>query len=816
MLAGRTLYDGDMPSALHHLMLSLGLAAFLACGSSGDPESLVPIPEEATLPDYVRQNLEAIAAPLLANRAWVPVKVSGLREQVLNAHLNGVQAVWENVSPGYANVIYDLKVDGGIITMILDWGGVVRSRDGGQSWKQLSYGFPGNGVYGQFFTCDVSPTDPNLILAGGRNLACSSDGGKTWSEVYSPSLPPFTLAATYGSVSGSYATYGRVRFNADGSRIFTSLGAFGHNLTERWGAETDMAARFSHSVIYVGDAKAQSFQAIPLGNFSGIRVIQPHPTNPDRVYFSFGNGDLWVTRNARAATPTFQQLAIPSGYEAIAMDCSPWVDGDLLIVLHSLTGADTGKLLKAHDTGSALTYTEVPLVNAQGTAYTFTSLRCAKWNPHAADQVVVGLDGAAHLLISSDGMQSFQSVGVPSSLQHGESSFYRDVQQVAFDRTSTLAAAWSWIGGWTSQDGFQTWDDLLMEYDSTNALWGNRGVGFAECGVNVFLRPSGAYLCTNDHGLFHSNGSDHTQWKRISKNPGMPQNGSSPWASLVYPMGVSPDEGCILAFARKAYPNNPYSNNQLKLVKSIDQGSTWTDVTATLGLGDPFALTADPLQILFNEDASQQWLLTQHSLYYSLNAGASFTASSLPFASGVGLCQLAYDSTHRLLYLSSNAGFARSADGGASWTQLSTAFTPGLGVTGAGHLVLGLFGKLAVVPFAQIDSEAARNGFTSNGIQQSFVKATVGDTVLEATSSINGFQRIQCAGSVVLATLRYGDNWGNRACGEGPLVSFDGGATFQWAMYNLPTPVIISSALSEGEILLGGSGGVFRWLRINK
>jgi hypothetical protein len=230
-----------------------------------------------------------------------------------------------------------------------------------------------------------------------------------------------------------------------------------------------------------------------------------------------------------------------------------------------------------------------------------------------------------------------------------------------------------------------------------------------------------------------------------------------------------------------------------------------------LGLGDPFSLPVAPRKILFNADASWQWILTDSTLYYSKDSGANFKAAVMPFKAGFGLCEIAYDGAHGLLYVSSNNGLARSNDGGTTWTALSATFTPGLGVTGSGDLVLGLFGKLAVVPFDQIDAVAAKNGFTDYGIDQSYVKATIGDNVLEATSSQNGFQRIQCNGNIVVAAVRYGDNWGNRTCGAGPLVSRDGGKTFQWAMYNLPTEAIFSTAVSDSEILLGCGGGAFRW-----
>jgi hypothetical protein len=195
-----------------------------------------PIPTEAPLPTAVAQNLSDIASPLLKGRGWTQVKIPGLRDQVLNAHLNGVNAVWKNVSPGYANVIYDLRVDHGMITLILDLGGVVQSRDGGKTWKQLSYSFPSNGNYMGYFSCDVSPADSSLILSAGRNLSCSRDGGKTWSEVYSEALPAFMISDQYGTVSRFSSYFGRVRFNADGSRVFACLGALGHDLKQRWGA----------------------------------------------------------------------------------------------------------------------------------------------------------------------------------------------------------------------------------------------------------------------------------------------------------------------------------------------------------------------------------------------------------------------------------------------------------------------------------------------------------------------------------------------------------------------------------------------------
>lgn len=58
--------------------------------------------------------------------------------------------------------------------------GVIVSRDGGNSWAQLS---PGAGGPVDFHSMDASKADPNVMYGSYRGLQVSRDGGETWESV---------------------------------------------------------------------------------------------------------------------------------------------------------------------------------------------------------------------------------------------------------------------------------------------------------------------------------------------------------------------------------------------------------------------------------------------------------------------------------------------------------------------------------------------------------------------------------------------------------------------------------------------------------
>lgn len=779
-----------------------------------------------SIPSHVQRNLEAIEEPFKDRVWWTPMKVPGLEDQVLNAHRSGVGRVWENVAPGFTNVIYDVRVSNGVITAVLDLGGVIQSEDGGTSWLQLSYRLPGNGVYASFFSCDVSPADSDLIVLGGSWLSRTRDHGQVWEEIYpapSNSLPPFKLSPAAGDqYTGFRDCFGRVRFNQDGSRVFAALGALGHDFKPRFkhrDAEADMATQYPGKMVYVGDASATSFSSHILGeSFAGIRCIAPHPANPDIVYFSFGDGSLYVTRNATQQAVSFTKLSYLSGYQVIDIDVSEGMQPDILLTVVSLLPADPTssadtrvfKVFKTKDVGSStVACTEVVFKDSNGSVITHSPPVSAKWNPRVAGGVYVGIRNVPFILASDDSGQSFKKKNFPESLKHDLPQFYTSPQWFALDRSSSLAVTWSCIGGWFSNDGFDNWNDLLMNpfMDGATRFLGNKGLGFAESVMDIVVGGGRAYLCTNDHGVFRSRGADYRWWDPISDHPGMPMDSRGKPSSLFFPMGVSPNGQKLYAVARGGA--DPYSTSDMKLVRSLDSGNTWADVTALLSSGSLLSSELVPKEFVFGQGSRYEWLMFDKALFVSTNNGLSFSRTVLPKSfSGCTFRNLWYDAPRSILYVSCTEGLLRSHDGGLTWDVLTRTFVKAVGGNARGDLVLLLGSQLVRAPFDWVNQKAGDDLFGS-GISRAFVKATIGDTLTEITTSQTQFTEVFCSGNVIIVGVRSGAFVGNRVCPVGPLVSVDGGFSFHWETHDHPSSLIYEVAITPQYVLLGCAGGLY-------
>ncbi|MBK8478110.1 MAG: hypothetical protein IPL39_17935 [Opitutaceae bacterium] len=789
-----------------------------ALGTDPTVAAVAPaLPATPLLPAWFQTRLEALAAPQLAGIQSTPVKIPGLREQVLDAQVNDRNRVWANVAPGFANVVYDAQVSGEKITAILDLGGLVQSVDGGATWRQLTYDRTGNGTHRFFFSFDISPASPQVLVVGSQYLSRSEDGGRTWSEVRDPALPPVALAAKPGTDGAVERTvFGKVRFNADGSRVFAALGAFGHDRKERYGWETQMAARFDSKRLYLGDGTGRNFREIRLGTtFAGVRCLAPDPRNPQVVYVSFGDGTLYVTRNAKAVVPTFTELAVEAGYQVIDIAPSPHVAGGLLLTLMSDAEVAVGKLLRATDPGDGtLVCTQIVFHDGLGGIVPSHSLLMARWDPRDAKRVFVGRGGVDFVVVSDDDLKTFRRAYLPAALLHGEPGHYAQPHWFALDRDSGRAIAWSTIGAWRSEDRFATWEDLWMEW--ADGVFANRGVGFAECAGSFGVGAEAIYMSTTDHGVFRSAGAGHDRWRRVSPDNGTVLDPESGFIGKLYlPVGVSPDEGWLYTVARDGEGRALYTKPDCKLLRSRDRGVTWTDATSAVSATGLLPAGHEWRRIGVSPDGRSHWLLAKESIYVSTDSGATFARAvhSLPANStGVAYIDYAYDAPRRLLYVATNGGLLRSRDGGATWERLGELYLPGIGVTGAGDLVLGIGNELVVISPAAVEALAAANRFQPYFIRAAgCVRATVGDTVEEASSSQSIFERIACRGDTVVAAVGAGARAGNRICGAGVLLSRDGGRTFSWATYNLPSAQVFCSAVTADDILLGCAGGAYRW-----
>ncbi|HQU67980.1 MAG TPA: hypothetical protein PLI43_07250 [Albidovulum sp.] len=83
--------------------------------------------------------------------------------------------------------------------------GFLASRDGGQTWTQISQGVDGPV---DFHAMDASPADPATIYGLFGGLQISRDGGKTWGLAGAPPEGVIALSAGGGSADRLYAATG--------------------------------------------------------------------------------------------------------------------------------------------------------------------------------------------------------------------------------------------------------------------------------------------------------------------------------------------------------------------------------------------------------------------------------------------------------------------------------------------------------------------------------------------------------------------------------------------------------------------------------
>lgn len=789
------------------LVLPLVFALCLSLGCTSSTEKTIPAPIEGT--DH-----------FLPSKTHQKVKIPGRCEQVLKANSAKTRR-WKNIGPGYVNVLTNVELNGDTITMMIDIGGLMQSKDGGKSWDYITYQLE-HGITGRsFFDFDISPSDKKNIVIGSNSIFKTNDGGKTWQEIRH-GLPK----SIYGTRTNGF---GQVKFNSDGSRVFTATGT---KVFMPVGWEKLFSKHYTHKTLFVSDNNAESFNELKLDPpFAPIARIYPHPNNPETVYVSFKDGSFYMTKNAKAQRPALHKQKIPTGYFVQDMTISPEDSNYMLLTLAQTAKKKTdAKVYRCHNCMDAkMELQECVLKEKSGHTVTGREFMSIGFNPNLPRQIVIGSSYNDYILISEDDLKTVRKLHLPKTFYYDdlEGDFYGKIERVFFGN-STDAVIISRIGSWITRDNFKTLEDLTMVYN--DGFFGNNGIGSPANVNGMALTHNNLYWSAQDHRAWRSNGKDHTKWKKITpatwdnKIPQQP----APWGELTWFWGIerifaSKDDKYVYinadAWGHKFKGNKFWQNK--KFFVSYDQGNTWQDMTKNIGKGDVYPGNSQFLKVLFDsEDSSTQWLLFSDALYLSNNGGKSFIPCNSPLfknitrKEGQFFSDLAYDSKHNLLYLSAcvkdnelnqklKHSLFHSKDMGKTWDvyDADQNAIKSLAVTTSGALAIGTMksadqpARLIVIPYGKKYNE-------------NMVKMTMGDTPEEISANQLSFWPIIADGNDILAYANI--NWvhSDRFFAQGPLLSTNDGKSFKWINYDLPCNNIWSADMKDGKIIIGTIFGI--------
>ncbi|MBB6431336.1 sialidase family protein [Algisphaera agarilytica] len=205
------------------------------------------------------------------------------------------------------------------------YGFVLKTTNGGKSWKKITDGLPDDMEVGKII---VNPTNPqSVVMATSHGMMISDDGGLSWKDI-SKGLPnnlPRDLTSYYDAASGEFVLYAveqtvyspsKMTIHCEGG-VFRSVdgGASWEDITGNLPidmAEINFPAttdRFHRAVgFWLGISKQQAAKTItrmPSEVLPVFNRIEVNPLNKNEIYLAlnkkhdrtFGPGDLWMSPN---------------------------------------------------------------------------------------------------------------------------------------------------------------------------------------------------------------------------------------------------------------------------------------------------------------------------------------------------------------------------------------------------------------------------------------------------------------------------------------------------------------------------------------
>ena len=219
----------------------------------------------------------------------------GLKWTDLTRKVNRLSSysTWDSPFPPYTAHVRTLALapDGsGTIYGGIEVGGIIRSRDGGNSWDEMR-----NGVHLDIHTLAVAPTDAMIMYAAtGGGFYRSFDKGASWEPAQTGMRHTYTLAVAV------HPREPRTVFTATlkGPPGFWQGG---------YGADATIYASTDG-----GTTWERLRSGLPEHIEAGIYCLAVEPSRPERVFAGLSNGEIWASQDSGQTWS-----AIASGLEAV-------------------------------------------------------------------------------------------------------------------------------------------------------------------------------------------------------------------------------------------------------------------------------------------------------------------------------------------------------------------------------------------------------------------------------------------------------------------------------------------------------------------
>jgi photosystem II stability/assembly factor-like uncharacterized protein len=506
-------------------------------------------------------------------------------------------------------------------------GRVIKSTDGGSSWKPSNTGLPGP-PYTHFLTIDPVTPSTLYVVVGAVGIFRSTDGGESWFAI-----------------------------NTSGENL-----SFGGNLAVDPLTPNTMYTGSLQASISKSTDGGRSWKIVRAGIPTDARIgfITIDPASPSNVYASYGGaagvgvgilkstnrGETWNVLNTGILGRDFIN-------SPVVMD--PRVPSTLYLGYVDWRGTGVGGISKTTDGGASW--------SPANAGRNFVDVRALAIHP-VDTGVLYAAAGVDGVFKSVDGgenwtrLASFQlpaTGSLPPPVFPAEPASTRSLV-IDFARPNILYALTGRVAGchsmdrllFKSTDGGTTWSDASPSLSGCNFL--------DNLGVPAVIDPT-------DPDTLYVGAADVNENLAVLKTTDGGANWSNPLSS-----------GCCTR-ALAVDPTNPatlYGGSWSGVLKSIDGGATWSNTGLSIGVNalamdrlNPSILYAGSGSGLFKStDGGATWFAINDGLDGVIDLGAQVTA-------------LVVDPARPQTFYAGTLGYGvfRSTDGGANWSPFNDGLT---------------------------------------------------------------------------------------------------------------------------------------------